>query len=107
MNSLEDWIKKLKDSNKLIIVEGKKDKKALEDLGLLKIITISNSSLLILDDFNEKEVIILTDLDHQGKKLYSKLRHILQRRGVKIDNQFREFLFRNTRISHIEGIKII
>ena len=106
MNSLEDWVEKLKDSNKLIIVEGKKDRKALKDLGISKIITISSSPLLDIEKISEKEVIILTDLDRHGKKLYSKLRHTLQRRGIKINKQFREFLFRSTRISHIEGIKI-
>ena len=86
--------------------KAKQAKKTLEDLGISKLITISNSSLLIIEDIKEKEVVILTDLDQHGKKLYSKLRHILQKRGIKIDSKFREFLFKKTRISHIEGIKI-
>jgi len=105
MENIEDWIQELKSCNKLIIVEGKKDKKTLEDLGVKNIITFSNSPHFHLEDINE-DVVILTDLDKAGKKLYSILRHGLQKRGIKIDRKFREFLFKKTKISHIEGIKI-
>ena len=106
METIEDWISKLKSCNKLIIVEGKKDKKTLENFGITNIITFSNSPYFHMENIKEKEVIILTDLDSEGKKLYSILRHGLQKRGVKIDRKFREFLFKKTRISHIEGIKL-
>ena len=36
---LNKFIDKLRESNKLIIVEGEKDRKALEQLGINKIIT--------------------------------------------------------------------
>lgn len=105
MNSLEDWFENLSSTNKLIIVEGKKDKKVLQELGCKKVITISNSLFLTLDKIESKEVIILTDLDKEGKKFYSIIKKTLQKKGIKIDNKFREFLFNNTEISHIEGIK--
>ena len=105
METLEDWISELRNCNKLIIVEGKKDKEALERLGIKNIITFSNSPFFHIEKINEKEVIILTDLDNSGKKLYSVLRNELQKRGVKIDRKFREFLF-NTQISYIESIKL-
>ena len=104
MDSIEEWIKELKKANKLIIVEGKKDKKALENQGITNIITFSNTPHFKIEDIQEKEVIILTDLDAQGKKLFSILRHHLQKRGVKIDDRFRDFLFKE-KISHIEGIR--
>jgi len=105
METLEDWIEKLRYCNKLIIVEGKKDKKALEDLGINNIITFSNTPYFHIENIQEKEVVILTDLDRYGKKLYSILSKGLQKRKVKIDHKFREFLFKNTRITHIESIK--
>ncbi|MBI2499329.1 toprim domain-containing protein [Candidatus Woesearchaeota archaeon] len=105
MENLEEWFKNLSNTNKLIIVEGKKDKKVLQDLGCKEITTISNSLFLTLDKINSKEVIILTDLDKEGKKVYSIIKKTLQRKGIKIDNKFREFLFKNTEISHIEGLK--
>ncbi len=106
METLEDWIESLRKTDKLVIVEGKKDKKALENIGIKKIVTISNKSLLYLEQINDKEVIILTDLDSHGKKLYSKIKNNLQKRGIKVDNKFREFLFKKTRITFIESISL-
>ena len=102
---MEDWKNKIAETEKLVIVEGKKDKKALEDIGIKNIITISNSLTETLDKIDYREIIILTDLDQHGKKLYSIIKHNLQKKGKKIDNKFREFLFRETRITHIESIK--
>ena len=105
MNSLKDWIKNINKSNKLILVEGKKDETNLKKLGIKnKIITVSNKPLIFIEDIIE-DVIILTDLDSHGKKLYSILRHNLQKRGIRIDKTFREFLFKQKQ-SHIEGIKL-
>jgi len=50
------------------------------------------------------EVIILTDFDAEGKKLYGKLNSGLQKHGVKVDKYFREWLQRNTKLSHVEGL---
>ncbi len=104
---LNEELSKLKDSNKLIIVEGKKDRIALEKLGFKNIAELSKKPLfqIIEDISNEhKECIILTDLDKKGKELYGKLNSGLSRLGVKVDNRFREFLQKNTRLSHIEGL---
>jgi len=48
---------------------------------------------------------LLTDLDKKGKELYGKLNSGLQRFGVRIDNNFREFLFKKTKIRQIEGLR--
>ncbi len=107
METIEEWAEALKKSNKFIIVEGKKDKQALEQLGIKKIITFSNSPHFSIENLSEKEVVILTDLDKHGKKLYSILKHNLQARGIKIDKQFREFLYKETRIRNIETLRRI
>ena len=105
MDSIEDWIKNINKSNRLILVEGRKDEINLKKLGVKnKIITVSNKPLTFIEHIIE-DVIILTDLDFHGRKLYSILRHNLQKRGIKIDKTFREFLFKQ-KISHIEGIKL-
>ena len=105
MNSIEDWIEELKATSKLILVEGQKDKAALEELGITNIMMISRTSThKIIEAIREKEVIILTDLDKEGKKLYSVLRHHLQKHGIKVDKVFREFLFKETNLTHIEGL---
>ncbi len=106
MQDIKDWIIKLKQSKKFILVEGKKDKLALNSLGINNIITINKPLYKLTEEISEKtkECIILTDLDKEGKKLYHKLKHNLQKQGVIVDNKFREFLFKNTKLSNIEGI---
>ena len=107
MFDLQDWITALKTSQQLIVVEGIKDKKALTYYGITNIITASNKpSYLITEEIANKtdECVLLLDLDKQGKKLFSILRHTLQKRGIKINNRYRNFLFSNTNLSHIEGL---
>ncbi len=100
LNDLE----KIKNNNYLVIVEGKKDKRALNGLGITKVIFLENKPLFkIVEDIDEKEVVILTDLDAEGRKLFNKLRYQLQRRGIKLHNKIREDLFKS-KLRHIEGL---
>ncbi len=106
-NEIMDYIEELKNNNKIVIVEGKKDKQALEQLGLVNIVTLSKKPIYkIIEEVSEKtkEAVILTDLDKEGKKLFGKLNSGLQYHGVKVDNKFREFLFKKTKLRQIEGI---
>jgi len=106
-NELLDWIDKIKTSDKIIIVEGKEDKAALKRLGITNIVQLNKKPLYkIVEELIEKSkgVIILTDLDKKGKQLYGKLNHDLGRFGVKVDNRFRLFLFKNTKLRQIEGL---
>ncbi len=116
---LTEWIDKLKESKKSIIVEGKKDVFALEHLGIDagRILYLNKPLFELVEDIiNNKnniknelkydyEIIILTDLDKKGKELYGKLKKDLCKNGCKIDTYFREFLQKKTKISHIEGLK--
>ena len=98
---------KLKGSNTLIIVEGKKDKAALERLDMPNIMELEKKPLFkVVEEISEnnKECIILTDLDKKGKQIYGKLNHDLLARGVKVNNELRNFLFRKTKLRQIEGI---
>ncbi|MBW2982261.1 toprim domain-containing protein [Candidatus Woesearchaeota archaeon] len=103
----EEFLEKLKKASKekIIIVEGIKDKKALESLKIKNIITLKKPLYKIIEYIVEskKECIILTDLDKKGKELYSKLSSKLKHFGVNIDNRFRDFLFK-TKLRQIEGI---
>lgn len=107
IEEFQELIDKVIASNILIIVEGKKDRKALEKLGLTNIIELSKKPLYqIVEEVSESnnECLILTDLDKKGKELYGRLNSDLQRRGVKVNNKLREFIFKNTKIRQIEGI---
>ncbi len=106
MQNLEEWIRELRTCNKLIIVEGKKDRSALLKLGIKKVVILNKPIYKLTEEISKKnkECILLVDLDSEGKKLYSKLKHSLQRSKVKIDTKFREFLFKHTTLTQIEGL---
>ncbi len=87
-----------------IIVEGYKDKKTLNELGLKRIITLNKPLYKIVENLKSKEVAVLTDLDWRGKKLYSRISQDCQRFGIKLNNKLRHFLFRKTPLRHIEGL---
>ena len=108
LNEFHYLIGKIKDSDTLVIVEGKKDKSALQKLGINNIIELNKKPLFaIVEEISNsnKECIILTDLDKEGRHLYSKLNSDLQKNGVKVNNKFREFLFKNTKLRQIEGLR--
>ena len=107
IDELNNLIEKIKNSNTLIIVEGRKDKAALQKLGIENIIQLNKKPLFqIVEEVSSsnKECIILTDLDKKGKELFGKLNSNLQKHGVKVNNKFREFLFKHTKLRQIEGI---
>lgn len=104
---LQRLIEKIKRYNTIVIVEGKKDKSALEKLGIANIMELSKKPLFqIVEEISgsNNECIILTDLDRKGKEIYGKLNSDLQRNGVKVNNKLRDFLFRNTKLRQIEGL---
>ena len=107
IEELNFFIERIKNSNVLVIVEGKKDKAALQKLGLNNVMELNKKPLFqIVEDVanSNEECIILTDLDKKGKELFGKLNSDLQRRGLKMNNKFREFLFKHTKLRQIEGI---
>lgn len=108
LKELDEWLDALKKTDKVIIVEGRKDCEALRALGVGNdIIELRGRALFeVIESIanNHKKVIILTDLDREGKKLYSILKSGLLERGVEVDNFFREFLFKKTKLRQIEGL---
>jgi len=107
MRNIHEWADELShNDHSLIIVEGKKDKLALNKLGIENVNSINEPIYLVIEklvNYN-KEIIILTDLDKMGKKLYARLKRDLTERGITIDNYFREFLFKHTRLTRISKI---
>jgi 5S rRNA maturation endonuclease (ribonuclease M5) len=103
-NKILEHLEKLK--TKTIIVEGKKDKIALEHFNIKEIVTLKKGIFETCEDISKKskEVAILTDLDSEGKKLYSEIYENLTRNHVKVDNSFRNFLFKETELRQIEGL---
>ena len=107
MPVLDQWIEKLVEKQPLIIVEGIKDKKALSKLGIKNVITLQGKPMFEVVELVMKMTdtcIILTDLDPEGKKIYTELKKQLQRFSVKVDDRFRNFLFKKTALRQIEGL---
>ncbi|MEM2954942.1 MAG: toprim domain-containing protein [Candidatus Nanoarchaeia archaeon] len=103
-------VEKAINRNFIVIVEGYKDKTALEQLGFKNIIVFQGKPRYkkfeeIIDLVNtlKTEVIILTDLDKKGKQFYSIIKKELLHQGIKINNKLRNLLIKE-RISHIEGL---
>lgn len=107
MQTIEDWLDELRAEKKIIIVEGPKDKSALEHFGITGVVTLSRYPLYkIIEQVAAtcSQAIILTDFDRKGRQLYGRLSSGLQRLGVGIDRKYREFLS-TQRLSHVEGIR--
>ena len=94
----------LQSRNLPVIVEGKKDRHSLEKLGFVEIVCINRLPLYkLVENIRAKEVLILTDLDSEGRKIYSELQKQLSARGIRINNHLRKLLFK-TEIRQIEGL---
>ncbi|MBN2457790.1 toprim domain-containing protein [Candidatus Woesearchaeota archaeon] len=108
MDKIFDWIDSINASHAAIIVEGKKDKRSLLGLGIRNNIHMLSTMpvYMVIENVaeSEKEALILTDFDKEGKDLYKRLKTGLQDHGVRVDSRLRQWLRRNTRISHIEGL---
>ncbi|MDD9953997.1 MAG: hypothetical protein OXR66_06690 [Candidatus Woesearchaeota archaeon] len=86
------------------LVEGPNDKKALEKLGFTTIIVMQGPLYAIVEQIqHHEELALLVDLDAYGKKLYRYFYTELTKRGVKVNNEFRELLF-STPVRQIEGL---
>jgi 5S rRNA maturation endonuclease (ribonuclease M5) len=89
---------------KIIIVEGPKDKRSLEKLGCTNVIHLQKPLFQTVEELqHHEEVLILTDLDEHGRKLYKYFYSELTKRGVRVNNKLRLLIFQ-TPIRHIEGL---
>ena len=106
LQDIKRELENARESEKLIIVEGKKDQQSLQKLGFNKIFILNNGkpikrNIEIISKMS-KQVIILTDFDKTGKQLHTKLRHEFSQIGIKIDNKLRNCL--SKQVSHIQGL---
>jgi 5S rRNA maturation endonuclease (ribonuclease M5) len=92
-----------KEKNSLVIVEGKKDKTALEGLGFSNVILLNKPLYEIVEKINAKRVLVLTDLDKEGKQIYANLKKDLNKLGIAVNDRLRNLLFK-TEVRQIEGL---
>ncbi len=112
LEEIKNEIESLKKEHNLIVVEGKKDKNALLNMGfngdeIFPINRIGNSLYAVIDDLiiniEKRRVCILTDMDKKGRQLYHKIKEKLAENGIKTNNRLRHLLIKEG-ISHIEGL---
>jgi len=105
---LERVIQEMEDFVDAIIVEGIRDKEALEELGITKEIVMCSSKpdteFVDYLSSRHKKVTILTDYDRAGKEFNKKLSVRLERAGIKVENQYRG---RIGRILGLRGMRCI
>ena len=106
---LERWIDELREESltKPVVVEGKKDSEALKKFGILtdqlhKTHRSLNERVEMLAQ--NKECILLMDLDKAGRRLHAHMKGDLQHAGVRVNSRFRNFLLTRTRLRFIEGL---
>ncbi|MFH1399111.1 MAG: hypothetical protein ABIG95_03290 [Candidatus Woesearchaeota archaeon] len=102
---IEEWVDLLRNYKGTIVVEGIKDQQALRELGIDSL-SLKGPLFELVENVATQgtKVLILTDLDKEGRKLYGKLKKDFVRHGVVIDSFFREWLFKNTKLRQIEGL---
>lgn len=109
LSGLLEEIEKAKSNNSLIVVEGKKDKIALWELGLKNIFVLNETGKSIYEKIEEisdnknSEIILLTDADKEGRKIYDLLKGKLAQMNVKMNNKMRDLMIK-LKISHAEGL---
>lgn len=106
---LPQLLEEIKERDLPVIVEGQKDRAALQRLGLSRIILLNKKPLykviedLDADGLTAREIVILTDLDGEGRSLFRKLARECNQQGIKVNNKLRLSLFQ-TPLAHIEGL---
>lgn len=102
---IRELLEDIKKKNILVVVEGIKDKRSLAEFGIIRVKTLTKPLFEIAEEIaaDEKEIILLVDLDAEGRKLYHSLSTDLQKLGVKINNKLREIVYK-TPLRHIEGL---
>lgn len=105
---LQTTLKDLIKSDIPIIVEGKRDKEALVEIGVKenRILLVSHKTVFEIVDLlttnKAKEVINLLDGDLNGKKKSSELYQ--NSKGIKINREIRRIIFKHVKSKRIEDL---
>lgn len=89
-----------------ILVEGQRDRKALAELGMENILTVSGNlgkSCDFLERSGAQKAYVLTDLDRRGHELAKRAREELEARSIGADLEVRAQIARSLRIKNIEN----
>jgi len=96
----------LKNDNWAILVEGKRDKFALEKFSIQNIVELKGRNYHdVAEELSAmyEGVVLLMDFDPEGETIFQKLSKLLSGYGLKTDTSFRERL-RETGVKFVEKI---
>ncbi len=95
LEDLRRLLQEAEEAGEIILVEGIRDLKALRALGYKGEVELYSQHGLLEIDLVEgfadsmKTILILTDFDEEGRRLYRRLARHLELRGVRIDQRLR------------------
>ncbi len=105
---LQQIIDDIVKDNVLVIVEGIKDRKALFEFEIKNVMILNKPLYKIVEEVvhsRVKKCLVLTDLDKKGRELYARISKDLRKFGVKVDDKLRNYLFKETKLRQIEGLR--
>ncbi len=109
-NEFEDFVARLLEAveeGAVILVEGKRDRQSLEDLGVpaWAIVEINQGNNLAeaSASVDARKIILLTDLDRTGARLKRELHALLASEGKRVDTSFRKGLLK-LGVRHVEHL---
>ena len=102
-----DELSEKAESGAVILVEGRKDREALMEIGINgEIVEISQKSISsVFDSFMGREVVVLTDWDEKGKRLEENLRRVLQNADFSLRKELMKVVGKwTTRVEDLPAI---
>ncbi len=105
LEKLFESLEEVKDCQ--VIVEGMRDRKALESFGFSKIHVLNSSLYETAMKFHGR-VLVLTDFDPEGEEIAKKLSVLLEKAGCRVDYVRRKKLknlFIKNKVNTVEGLK--
>ena len=88
----------------LVLVEGKRDKTALEALGCKSVLAVAGRKNQLRELVKDKKVIVMTDLDKPGNELAKMIRGELEG-AAKVDCETRRVFGEVLKLKYFEDIK--
>ena len=104
LEELSRLLSELKEDGRVKVVEGERDKKALEYFGITNIKMIHGSSLAKLAGSVKGDVILLTDFDRTGGMLTKRLCELFKNESIHVDLDYRREIRRYSKINEIEEL---
>ncbi len=106
--SMADWLSKLREVSERypVLVEGKRDVRTLNRLGIRNVIPLSGRRYADVVDLLETRApgaVLLYDLDPHGERISRRMKELLRSQGFVVLEEFREYL-RGKGIIHIEDL---